>query len=348
MKNKFYYFIIPVVLLILFFVVIYKSDGKKNRGGVDITIALAKDSLSEDQKDSLVTNLLDLYDSKEKDGYYFVEIVLKGKEDKQVEIPKSAVNKIRSIFSNSFYTYDARKSDIQSFLSNYKGVSENYRKNIDFSGNAEDKDAYMIYFGSFKNPAANQANSIAMLKAKIKEYIQLAKGKKIVVCSSSPKNNSNPKSPGGGDGEIVNIDNGGNNGANNGVNNGGNTVGTNGVNNGGNTVGANGGDASEADEPTQTLGATIITCNLENNENVIRFTNSADGATYEYTITCESGCTGDDYSKTGSTSESELNLDLHNEYEAIKLRTFKIVVVARLGKQTKTNTLSGVKLKCKK
>ena len=336
MKNKFYYFIIPVVLLILFFVVIYKSDGKKNRGGVDITIALAKDSLSEDQKDSLLTNLVDLYGSKEKDSYSFVNILLKGKEDKAVDIPKSAVNKIRSIFSNSFYTYEDRKVDIQTFLTNYKGISENYRKNIDFSGNAEDKDAYMIYFGSFKNPAANQANSIAMLKAKIKEYIQLAKGKKIVVCSSSPKNTSNPKSPGGGDGEIVNIDNGGNNGANNGGNNGGTKVGT------------NGGDAGESVEPTQTLGVTTITCNLENNVNVIRFSNSADGATYDYTITCESGCTGDNYSKTGSTSVSELYLDLHSEYEAIKLRTFKIVVVARLGKQTKTSTLTGVKLKCKK
>jgi hypothetical protein len=339
MKNKLYYFIIPVVLLILFFVVIYKSDGKKNKGGVDITIALAKDSLSEDQKDSLLTNLVDLYDSKEKDSYSFVNILLKGKEDKEVDIPKSAVNKIRSIFSNSFYTYEDRKADIQTFLTNYKGISENYRKNIDFSGNAEDKDAYMIYFGSFKNPAANQANSVSMLKAKIKVYIQLAIGKKIVVCSSSPKNNPNPKSPGGGDGEIVNIDNGGNNDANNGGNNGGNKVGTN----GGNKVGT-----GEAVEPTQTLGVTTITCNLENNVNVIRFSNSADGATYDYTITCESGCTGDNYSKTGSTSVSELYLDLHSEYEAIKLRTFKIVVVTRLGKQTKTSTLTGVKLKCKK
>jgi len=326
MKNKFYYFIIPVVLLILFFVVIYKSDGKKNRGGVDIHIALAKDSLSEDQKDSLLTNLVDLYGSKEKDSYSFVNILLKGKEDKAVDIPKSAVNKIRSIFSNSFYTYEDRKVDIQTYLTNYKGISENYRKNIDFSGNAEDKDSYMIYFGSFKNPAANQANSIAMLKAKIKEYIQLAKGKKIVVCSSSPKNNPNPKNPGGPVSPGVPVSPGGP------------SVPTE------YPEGPNG----KPEEPTQKLGATTITCNLENNVNVIRFGNSAEGVTYDYKITCESGCNEYDYSKSGSTSQTELYLDLHSEYEAIKLRTFTIEVTARLGSQTKTSILTGVKLKCKK
>lgn len=331
MKNKVYYFIIPVALLILFFVVIYKSDSKKNNGGVDIIIALAKDSLSADQKDSLVTNLVDLYDSKEKDGYYFVDLTLKGKQDKEVDVPKSAVNKVRSIFSNSFYTYDDRKKDIQSFLSNYKGISENYRNNIDFTGNAEDNDAYMIYFGSYKNPTSNQANSILMLKSKINEYIQSAKGKKIVVCSSTPKINSNPN-PSGSEGNPVNVNNGGNKGSSN----------------GGSTEGNTGGDSGGVVEPKQTLGATTITCNLENNVNVIRFSNSAEGVTYDYKITCESGCNENDYSKSGSTSQTELYLDLHSEYEGIKLRTFRIEVTARLGSQTKTSVLTGVKLKCKK
>jgi hypothetical protein len=337
MKNKFYYFIIPVVLLILFFVVIYKSDGKKNRGGVDITIALAKDSLSEDQKDSLVTNLLDLYDSKEKDGYYFVEIVLKGKEDKQVEIPKSAVNKIRSIFSNSFYTYDDRKSDIQSFLSNYKGVSENYRKNIDFIGNAEDKDAYMIYFGSFNNPAANQANSIAMLKAKIKEYIQLAKGKKIVVCSSSPNTAASPKSP-----EEVG----------NSVTTTTTTTTTNttdrGNQNGGKptvTQGSEGGD-----EPNEVLEATEITYSLVNNLNVFKFSNNTKGVKFFYSITCETNCRADgsDYSLSGETDDNEIRLDLHSESEGLNRRRFKIIVTTRLGSKSKISSKSGITLSCKK
>jgi hypothetical protein len=170
-----------------------------------------------------------------------------------------------------------------------------------------------------------------MLKAKIKEYIQSEKGSKIVVCSSSPKNNPNPKGPEGDGGEVI-IDKGGNNGGSKGGSNGGDT----------------GGETGEPVEPTQKLGATTITCNLENNVNVIRFGNSAEGVTYDYKITCESGCNEYDYSKSGSTSQTELYLDLHSEYEGIKLRTFRIEVTARLGSQTKTSILTGVKLKCKK
>jgi hypothetical protein len=324
MKNKIYYIIaVPVLILLLFLVVVYRSDGKKNNGTIVINIALDKDNLTNEQKDSLLTELLDLYDGMGTNTYHSVDLIIRGNTEKKVLIPKSIINSIRLAFSNSFYTYDNRMIDIQKFKSNYNQKSDSYRNDLDYKGNINDNKAEIIFFGNTDNPNSNEANSIAMIKSRIIDCLKSRKTSKIIISNlvnsggngttgivRPPEEEPKPEPYNGGGlkPKIV--------------------------------------EAPKVEETT--LKDTGIKFSLDGNVNVFRFTNSAVGVTYNYEIKCESNCIDDDYSLTGSTQNSLLELDLHSEYEAIKLRTFKIIVTSTLGNQTKVNVLSGIKLKCKK
>jgi hypothetical protein len=326
MKKIYFYLAAPAALLLLFFVLVYKTDTKKNNGTVSISIALDKDNLSNEQKDSLVTELLDLYEGMGTNTYHAVEITIRGNEEKKIVVPKSGLNGIRSAFSSSFYTYDNRLIDIQNFKSKYKEKAETYRKNIDYKGNVNEKNAEIIYFGNTESPSSEDANSIAMLKSRIKDCLKSRKVNKIIISTlenegtagigevpkPTPPLETEPKP-----GSTTLIEK------------------------------PKETEEEPEDKPAP-LSETKINFALDGNINVFSFSNAVSGATYYYEIVCESNCGDDPYKLSGSTERSELRLDLHNEYEAIKLRTFRITVTTRIGNQTKTNSKSGVKLKCKK
>jgi hypothetical protein len=326
MKGKIYYLAaIPVALLLLFFAIVYRSDSKKNNGTVVISVALNKDNLSNEQKDSLFTELVDLYEGMGTNTYHAVELIVKGNEEKKIVVTKSSINGIRSAFSSSFYTYDNRMDDIKNFKSNYKEKAENFRSYIDYKGNINEKDAEIIYFGNTDSPGSDDANSIAMIKSKVKDCLKSKKTSKIIICT---------------------LDNEGTAGIGEGPTN------TNKPEATGNLPNTNQDKPKkqniETEDKPAPLTVTKINFALDGNINVFSFDNDASGATYNYVIECESNCGDDDYKSSGSTDRSELRLDLHNEYEAIKLRTFRITVTTRLGNQTRTDFKSGIKLKCKK
>ncbi len=322
-----YYVVLPIALIVLFFVFIYRTDAKKNSGKVVISIALDKNNLSNEQRDSLITELLDVYDGMKNNSYHPVDIVLRGKTDKKIIVSKSIFNSLRSAFSASFYTYENRLTDIENFISKYSENSERFWSTVEYRGHLKEKNAEFIYFGNVDNSNSNEANSIAMVKTRIQECLKSKKIKKIIISAISN--------------DVVDVDD---------------------VTNTEETSLAPGPITptpnpstrsksptnNEPDEKPVILSETSISFALEGNVNVFRFSNSAPGVTYNYEIKCESNCIGDDYNLTGSTQNSELELDLHSEYEVIKLRTFKIIVTSTLGNQRKVNILSGIKLKCKK
>ena len=156
MKKNYIYISIPIILLVLFFSLIYRSSKDKIEGAVDIYLSLASDSLSNEEKDSLVTQLTPLYPSQNQNTYYFSTIQFLDSDKTKIDVPTSMINKIRGIFSHSFYTSEERINANSLFIKNYPSIADKYRKAF-VTGKTDESKKIKIYFSkSFKNLSESQ------------------------------------------------------------------------------------------------------------------------------------------------------------------------------------------------
>jgi hypothetical protein len=312
MKKNYIYISIPIVLLVLFISLVYRSSKDKIEGSVDIFISLAADSLSNEEKDSLVTQLVPLYSGQNQNTYYFSTIQFLDSDKTKIDVPTSMINKIRGFFSHSFYTSEERINANSLFIKNYPSIAEKYRKAF-ASGKSDESGKIKIYYSkTFKKLSEFQANSISSLRLKIEEVVKKNPGKQILICHITNK--------------IDNVDN------NNSTNQNGNTNGQTGENEGGNNVtdgntvnGNNPNDNSRVDVLKN--NSTIIDFAVVEDLNTFTLSNSNPDVNFSYSIACIDGCKGvNDFSAQGSADGNKIQLNLKKDTKRIRDRLFEITV----------------------
>ena len=328
MKKNYIYISIPLVLLVLFFSLIYRSSKDKIEGAVDIYLSLASDSLSNEEKDSLVTQLIPLYPSQNQQTYYFSTIQFLDSDKTKIDVPTSMINKIRGIFSHSFYTSEERINANSLFIKNYPSIADKYRKAF-ATGKTDESKKIKIYFSkSFKNLSESQANSISSLRLKIEEAVKRNPGKQLLICHVNKANGK------GQDDNPINHTN-----QNGNTNN--KTVESKKDNNGSVENSSNGGNSGK-NSAVDVLenNSTAIDFDVVDDYNTFTLSNSLSDVSYFYQIKCLSGCKGNDYSNSGYANGKVIKLNLKSESRRINDRKFEIIITTTSsdGKYSRTDS----------
>jgi hypothetical protein len=311
MKKNYIYISIPIILLVLFFSLIYRSSKDKIEGAVDIYLSLASDSLSNEEKDSLITQLVPLYPSQNKNIYYFSTIQFLDSDETKIDVPTSMINKIRGIFSHSFYTSEERINANNLFIKNYPSIADKYRKAF-VIGKSDESEKIKIYFSKrFKNLKDNQANSISSLRLKIEEVVKKNPGKQLLICHVNQANGKVQD-----DNPIIQSNQNGN------INN--KTVESNGDNNG--SVENSSNDRNSGIDVLKN-NSTSIDFGVIEDLNIFTLSNSNSDVNFTYTITCIEGCKGsNDFSAQGNANGNKIQLNLKKDTKRIRDRLFEITV----------------------
>lgn len=128
---------ISISVMLLFFMVIYRSShGKNFIGNTQISIKIARDiKLSKKFSDSLLY-LVDTYDQSR--GNYSqstVSVLFSSKDSVSLSCPISPMNQFRKNFSNNFYTYAARKKDLNTMHENASQYTGAFKKKCSIKDN---------------------------------------------------------------------------------------------------------------------------------------------------------------------------------------------------------------------
>lgn len=128
-------------VLLLFFMLIYRSTGGYNNlPDTSIFIRIQEGvKLPQSYSDSLL-ELLDLYESESAEKKFSQSKLFVYKSDGtsiEIAAPISGMNQLRSVFSSSFYTYEARKADMLLLKQNSTQFASNFRNNANLPSGEE-------------------------------------------------------------------------------------------------------------------------------------------------------------------------------------------------------------------
>lgn len=119
-KNQIIVVGVLASVLLLFFMLIFRSSGGKDYNGETIIEVRVQSGivLPKSYSDSLL-RLVNLYQGGEgKFTQSMLKIFSTTEEFEEVSCPMSGMNQLRTIFSNNFYTFDERSSDIRTMREN--------------------------------------------------------------------------------------------------------------------------------------------------------------------------------------------------------------------------------------
>lgn len=128
-------------VLLLFFMLIYRSTGGYNNlPDTSIFIRIQEGvKLPQSYSDSLL-ELLDLYESESAEKKFSQSKLFVYKSDGtsiEIAAPISGMNQFRSVFSSSFYTYEARKADMLLLKQNSAQFVSNFQNNANLPSGEE-------------------------------------------------------------------------------------------------------------------------------------------------------------------------------------------------------------------
>ena len=131
-KNQIIVLGVIISIFLLFFMLIFRSkDGKSYLEDTEISIKIDSPiTLQKAYSDSFL-QLVDLYLNQDADLYSqsFVLFYQNNTSDPlQIACPKSPLNKLRTVFSENFYNYEARKNDLAAMKGNPPEYLENFVK----------------------------------------------------------------------------------------------------------------------------------------------------------------------------------------------------------------------------
>jgi len=162
---------ISISVMLLFFMVIYRSShGKNFIGDTQISIKIARDiQLSKEFSDSLLY-LVDTYEHSQ--GNYTqstVSVLVSAKDSVTLSCPISGMNQFRSNFSNNFYTYAARKEDLNTMHENASLYTAAFKKKCSIKDNS----AQIIVACKKNNSMLFESElSVAAIKSKVLQILE--------------------------------------------------------------------------------------------------------------------------------------------------------------------------------
>ena len=131
-KNQIIVLGVIISILLLFFMLIFSSkDGKSYLEDTEISIKIDSPiTLQKAYSDSFL-QLVDLYLNQDADLYSQSSVLFyqnNTSDPLQIACPKSPLNKLRTVFSENFYNYEARKNDLAAMKGNPPEYLENFVK----------------------------------------------------------------------------------------------------------------------------------------------------------------------------------------------------------------------------
>jgi len=129
-KNQIIVLGVIISIFLLFFMLIFRSkDGKSYLEDTEISIKIDSPiTLQKAYSDSFL-QLVDLYLNQDADLYsqsYVLFYQNNTSDPLQLACPKSPLNKMRTVFSENFYNYEARKNDLAAMKGNPPEYLENF------------------------------------------------------------------------------------------------------------------------------------------------------------------------------------------------------------------------------
>ena len=131
-KNQIIVLGVIISIFLLFFMLIFRSkDGKSYLEDTEISIKIDSPiTLQKAYSDSFL-QLVDLYLNQDADLYSQSSVLFyqnNTSDPLQIACPKSPLNKLRTVFSENFYNYEARKNDLAAMKGNPPEYLENFVK----------------------------------------------------------------------------------------------------------------------------------------------------------------------------------------------------------------------------
>ena len=131
-KNQIIALGVIISIFLLFFMLIFRSkDGKSYLEDTEISIKIDSPiTLQKAYSDSFL-QLVDLYLNQDADLYSQSSVLFyqnNTSDPLQIACPKSPLNKLRTVFSENFYNYEARKNDLAAMKGNPPEYLENFVK----------------------------------------------------------------------------------------------------------------------------------------------------------------------------------------------------------------------------